>query len=148
LRRERIVHDLAEAEKHCVGPAADRRRDSELYEYIPASMKVIQDVCLKYEGYKASLSQTHDQMYQAFSANIHRYFPNAWKPEYEQYVRFLYAPTLSGDWPRLAMVRAIYQQITYLHPVVHDWAYIKARTLVLGGEAGRRKLCRASQTYR
>ena len=43
-------------------------------------------------------------------------------------------PTLSGDWPRLAMVRAIYQQITYLDPVVYDWAHIKAKTLVLGGE--------------
>ena len=86
------------------------------------------------DAYKATMAQTHDQAYQAFSANIHRYFPNAWKPEYERYVRILYAPTLSGDWPRLAMVRAIYQQITYLDPVVHDWAHIKAKALVLGGE--------------
>jgi len=86
------------------------------------------------EAYKATLSQTQDQLYQGFSANIHRYFPNAWKPEYEKYVRILYAPTLSSDWPRLAMVRAIYQQITYLDPVVHDWPHIKAKTLVLGGE--------------
>jgi pimeloyl-ACP methyl ester carboxylesterase len=86
------------------------------------------------EAYKATMAQSHEQLYQAFSANIHRYFPNAWKPEYEQYVRILYAPTLSGEWPRLAMVRAIYQQITYLDPVVYDWAHIKAKTLVLGGE--------------
>ena len=32
------------------------------------------------------------------------------------------------------MVRAIYQQITYLDPVVYDWAKIKSRTLVIGGE--------------
>ena len=32
------------------------------------------------------------------------------------------------------MVRAIYQQITYLDPVVYDWAHIKVKTLVLGGE--------------
>jgi len=88
------------------------------------------------EAYKATMTQTHDQLYQAFYANIRRYFPgpNAWKPEYEQYVRILYAPTLSGDWPRLAMVRAIYQQMTYLDPVVYDWAHIKAKTLVIGGE--------------
>jgi pimeloyl-ACP methyl ester carboxylesterase len=86
--------------------------------------------------YKAAMAQTNDQRYQAFYANIRRYFPaqGAWKPEYEKYVRILYAPTLSGDWPRLAMVRAIYQQITYLDPVVYDWPHIKARTLVLGGE--------------
>src|SRR5215467_6261876 len=52
LKRERIVHDLAEAEKHCHGCGKDLRliaeETSERYEYIPASMKVIQDVCLKY----------------------------------------------------------------------------------------------------
>jgi len=49
-------------------------------------------------------------------------------------VRILYAPTLSGDWPRLAMVQAIYRQITYLDPVVHDWAHIKVKALVMGGD--------------
>ncbi len=88
------------------------------------------------EAYKTTLAQTHDQLYQAFYANIRRYFPSpgAWKPEYEQYVRILYAPTLSGDWPRLAMVRSIYQQILFLDPVVYDWPHIKAQTLVIGGE--------------
>jgi transposase len=52
LTRERIVHDLAAAEKHCAGCGKDLRlmaeETSERYEYIPAAMKVIQDVCLKY----------------------------------------------------------------------------------------------------
>ncbi len=52
LKRERIVHDLAEAEKHCDCSGKKLRRiaeeTSERYEYIPAPMKVIQDVCLKY----------------------------------------------------------------------------------------------------
>ena len=88
------------------------------------------------EAYKATMAQTNDQRWQAFYANIRRYFPSpgAWKPEYEQYVRILYAPTLSGDWPRLAMVRSIYQQILYLDPVVYDWPKIKVKTLVIGGE--------------
>jgi pimeloyl-ACP methyl ester carboxylesterase len=88
------------------------------------------------DAYKATMAQSHDQIYQAFYANIRRYFPSpgAWKPEYEQYVRILYAPTLGSEWPRLAMVRAIYQQITYLDPVVYDWAKIKSKTLVLGGD--------------
>jgi pimeloyl-ACP methyl ester carboxylesterase len=88
------------------------------------------------EAYKATMEQTNDQRWQGFYANIRRYFPSpgAWKPEYEQYVRILYAPTLSGDWPRLAMVRSIYQQMLYLDPVVYDWAKIKAKTLVIGGE--------------
>jgi pimeloyl-ACP methyl ester carboxylesterase len=88
------------------------------------------------EAYKATMAQTNDQRWQGFYANIRRYFPSpgAWKPEYEQYVRILYAPTLSGDWPRLAMVRSIYQQMLYLDPVVYDWPKIKVKTLVIGGE--------------
>ena len=86
------------------------------------------------EAYKTAMANTHDQNWQGAYATIQRYFPDAWKPEYERFVRILYAPTLSGDWPRLAMVRAIYRQITYLDPVVHDWAHIKVKTLVIGGE--------------
>ena len=52
LSRERIVHDLAESEKHCAGCGKDLRlieeETSERYDYIPASLRVIQDVCLKY----------------------------------------------------------------------------------------------------
>ena len=52
LERERIIHDLAEEEKHCTGCGKDLRlideETSERYDYIPASMRVIQDVCLKY----------------------------------------------------------------------------------------------------
>jgi pimeloyl-ACP methyl ester carboxylesterase len=86
------------------------------------------------EEYKRTMAASHDELYQAGYANIRWYFPNAWKPEYEKFARILYAPTLSGDWPRLAMVRSIYHQITYLDPVVHDWEHIKVKTLVLGGD--------------
>jgi pimeloyl-ACP methyl ester carboxylesterase len=86
------------------------------------------------DAYKATMAQSPDQLYQGFHATIDRYFPHAWKPDYEKFVRILYAPTLSADWPRLAMVRAIYRQITYLDPVVYDWAHIQAPTLVIGGE--------------
>src|ERR1019366_923722 len=52
LKRERIVHDLAEAEKHCAACAKDLREfgeeTSERYEYIPAQLIVIEDVCKKY----------------------------------------------------------------------------------------------------
>jgi transposase len=50
--RERIVHDLAEAEKHCSCCGKNLRlieeETSERYEFIPASIKVIEDVRLKY----------------------------------------------------------------------------------------------------
>jgi transposase len=52
LKRERIVHDLAEAEKHCAVCAEDLRfigeETSERYEYIPAQLMVVEEVCKKY----------------------------------------------------------------------------------------------------
>src|ERR1700727_3033620 len=52
LKRERIVHDLDEAEKHCSFCAQDLREfgeeTSERYEYIPAQLIVVEDVCKKY----------------------------------------------------------------------------------------------------
>lgn len=52
LQRERIVHELAEADKHCATCHQDLRRIgeevSERYEYIPAQMLVIEDACQKY----------------------------------------------------------------------------------------------------
>src|SRR5690349_9150816 len=52
LKRERIVHDLADAEKHCAACEQDLRligeETSERYEYIPAQLNVIEDVCKKY----------------------------------------------------------------------------------------------------
>lgn len=52
LVRERIVHDLAESEKHCACCGKDLHlvgeESSERYEFIPAVMKVVEDVRLKY----------------------------------------------------------------------------------------------------
>jgi pimeloyl-ACP methyl ester carboxylesterase len=84
------------------------------------------------EAYERNLRTTYQNIY----AGIFRYFshnPSAWKPEYEKYVRYRYAWTLSGDWPRYAMVQSLIQQITYLDPVVNDWGNIKSPTLVFGG---------------
>src|SRR4051812_31392774 len=52
LKRERIVHDLTDADKHCAGCDQVLRHIgeevSERYEYIPAQMLVIEDACQKY----------------------------------------------------------------------------------------------------
>ena len=52
LKRERIVHDLAEAEKHCAACRQELRpigeESSERYEYLPAQLTVIEEVCKKY----------------------------------------------------------------------------------------------------
>jgi pimeloyl-ACP methyl ester carboxylesterase len=84
------------------------------------------------EAYKQTLGST----YQSIRASIMRYVahnPAAWTPEFETYTRVRYAWTLSADWPRLAMVQTLINQVQYLDPVVDDWAHIKAPTLVFGG---------------
>jgi len=52
LERKRIEHDLAEVEKHCDACSQELRpigeETSERYEYIPAQLLVIEDVCKKY----------------------------------------------------------------------------------------------------
>jgi transposase len=52
LKRERIVHDLAEPDKHCIECHQDLRHIgeevSERYEYLPAQLLVIEDACQKY----------------------------------------------------------------------------------------------------
>ena len=52
LKRERVIHELAEADKHCSDCQQALRHIgaevSERYEYIPAQMLVIEDACQKY----------------------------------------------------------------------------------------------------
>lgn len=52
LKRERIVRDLPDAEKHCSACEQDLHligeETSERYEYIPASVLVVEEACLKY----------------------------------------------------------------------------------------------------
>jgi transposase len=52
LKREQVVHDLAESEKHCPNCGQDLRpigeESSERYEYVPAQLTVVEDVCKKY----------------------------------------------------------------------------------------------------
>jgi pimeloyl-ACP methyl ester carboxylesterase len=63
----------------------------------------------------------------------HRVYYPEWKPEYLEYVRRQYGWTLSGDWPRMARVRALQQQVLYEDPVAYDWQHIRTKGLVIGG---------------
>jgi pimeloyl-ACP methyl ester carboxylesterase len=84
------------------------------------------------EGYKRTLAST----FQSIRSSLMRYVshnPAAWTPQFEAYARIRYSWTLGAEWPRLAMVQTLLGQAPYLDPVVHDWAHIKAPTLVFGG---------------
>src|SRR5262245_24956708 len=79
--------------------------------------------------YKGVLARDYVEIVRGMRA----YYVN-WKPEYMKYVKIHYGWIMSGDWPRMAMVRALQQQAIANDPVVYDWPNIKARTLVIGGE--------------
>jgi pimeloyl-ACP methyl ester carboxylesterase len=70
--------------------------------------------------------------YAAVRSNIERYYVK-WDPAAEYFVRIHYGWTQSPDWPRLAMVRALIQQMMYAEPIVYDWPHIQSKTLVIGG---------------
>ena len=80
-------------------------------------------------AYKASLARD----WPAIRQNFERYFVKM-PPGVEKYILIHYGWTLSGEWPRLARIRASLMQMVYQDPVVYDWPFIKVRTLVIGGE--------------
>jgi pimeloyl-ACP methyl ester carboxylesterase len=71
------------------------------------------------EVYAASLARDYPEILRGMRA-----YYVTWKPEYMKYVKIHYGWTRSGDWPRLAMVRALQQQAIYADPVVDDWPRI------------------------
>ena len=84
------------------------------------------------EAYRRNLAST----WPSIRGGLMRYVahnPAAWNAEFERFARYRYAWTLSGDWPRLAMVQTMLSQVIYHDPVVNDWEHIKAPTLLFGG---------------
>lgn len=72
--------------------------------------------------------------YRGILAGHRRYFPEAWPPAHLEFVRRQYGQTLSGEWPRLTMVRRLQGGMLYNDPVVYDWQHISVKALVIGGE--------------
>ena len=80
------------------------------------------------EHYRSALARDYDQV----EANIRRYYVE-WQPEAREFIRIHHGWTLSPDWPRLAMIRALHTQLFYEQPVVYDWPGIRVPTLLLSG---------------
>jgi pimeloyl-ACP methyl ester carboxylesterase len=72
--------------------------------------------------------------YQSILRGHLNYFPQAWPPAHLEFVRRQYGQTMSGEWPRLAMVRRLQGGMLYNDPVVYDWQHITTKALVIGGE--------------
>ena len=56
-----------------------------------------------------------------------------WKPEFLEHVRIRYGNALSGEWPRLNLVRSMAGNARSIDTIVHDWPQMATRALVIGG---------------
>lgn len=72
--------------------------------------------------------------YQSILRGHRRYFPKDWPPAHLEFVRRQFGQTMSGEWPRIAMVRRLQGQMLYEDPVVYDWQHIDSKALILAGE--------------
>jgi len=82
--------------------------------------------------YRDELAQTEEAI-----RNYHKTYYVEWRPEYDRYVQIQYRWTLSGEYPRLARVAALTSQMIYEQPVIHEFPLIRARTLLVIGQADR-----------
>lgn len=82
--------------------------------------------------YQGVLRNTEDQI-----RSYHENYYVEWKEQYEKYVQVHYRWTLSGDYPRFAMVSAITSQMIYEQPVIHEFQNIKPETLLVIGQEDR-----------
>ena len=84
------------------------------------------------EQYQNELNTTAENI-----RNYHKnYFVN-WLPEYGEYAELAVRQRLSGEYPRLAMSSALTYEMIYEQPVCHEFAQIKAKTLLVIGQSDR-----------
>jgi pimeloyl-ACP methyl ester carboxylesterase len=69
--------------------------------------------------------------------NYHRTYYSRWKAEYDEYVMVAVRWKMSAEYPRLAMASALTYEMIYEQPVCHEFADIKAKTLLVIGQADR-----------
>ena len=84
------------------------------------------------EQYRGELKATSENI-----RNYHKtYFVN-WLPEFGAYAEVAVRQRLSGEYPRLAMSSALTYEMIYEQPVCHEFADIKAKTLLVIGQSDR-----------
>jgi pimeloyl-ACP methyl ester carboxylesterase len=85
------------------------------------------------QQYATELSQSYQKMldYQK------TYYPGAWRPEYEIYVRDQANVLGTGEYPRDAWSSALTYQMIYEQPVVYELGEISRPTLLIIGQDDR-----------
>jgi len=84
------------------------------------------------ELYKNELGATEESI-----RKYHTGYYVQWRPEYDEYVKVAARWKLSAEYPRLAMSSALTYEMIYEQPVCHEFANVKAKTLLVIGQADR-----------
>ena len=73
----------------------------------------------------------------------HKSYYVHWKPEYDEYVMVHARMQASAQFPQFARVRAEIAQMIYEQPVVHEFSWLRAPTLLVIGQQDRTALGKA-----
>ena len=84
------------------------------------------------ELYRNELSATEESI-----RTYHKGYYVRWQPAYDEYASVAVRWKLSGEYPRLAKSSALTYQMIYEQPVCYEFANIKAKTLLVIGQADR-----------
>lgn len=87
-----------------------------------------------------SLEEAYRNELKATDEGIRKYIRGyfvTWKPEYDEYATVAIRMRLSGEYPRQALASALTYQMIYEQPVCHEFQDIKAKTLLIIGQADR-----------
>lgn len=89
------------------------------------------------DAYQSILNYTEEGI-----RNYHKTYYVKWKDEYDEYVQVHYRWTLSGEYLRLAWASALTYEMIYTQPVLYEFPYVKAPTLLVIGQEDRTTLGR------
>ena len=84
------------------------------------------------DAYRRELNATPEAIHA-----YHRTYYAQWRPEYDEYADVAVRWQGSGEYPRLAMSSALTYQMIYEQPVCHEFGDIRAKTLLVIGQADR-----------
>ncbi len=84
------------------------------------------------EAYKSELNASAEGIH-----NYHKGYYIQWRPEYDEYPTVAIRWKASGEYPRLAMSAALTYLMIYEQPVCHEFPLVKAKTLLVIGQADR-----------
>ncbi len=84
------------------------------------------------EQYQNELKATAESI-----RSYHKTYFVSFRPEYGEYAELAARQRLSGEYPRLAMSSALTYLMIYEQPVSHEFAHIKAKTLLIIGQSDR-----------